>query len=282
MNCSGAMQQSPKIILVEPQMGENIGAAARAMHNFAVSELRIVNPRDGWPNERALSLSAGAKHLIEAAQLYDTLEAAIADCDYVLATTARDREMHKPEADISEMLSSRGLTRGSLDASRDPAIKSRDDSVAILFGPERTGLTNEHVTLAQAILPIPANPDYPSLNLGQAVNIVCYEWFRQEFGIREANLRHPEPPAKDLSRHRIEDPSVAALSQDDGVNATHGELQALFDQLEPMLDQANFWSVPEKKSAMWRNIRTSLLRADLSTQEVNTWHGIFRALFEFR
>jgi tRNA/rRNA methyltransferase len=154
------MTEKPIIILVAPQMGENIGAAARAMGNFGLSELRIVSPRDGWPNKAATAMAAHALPIVEQAKIYDSLVDAVADCSYVYATTARMREFNKPVISAREYPAFTGKT-------------------AILFGRENNGLSNEEIALAQGILTIPTHPDCPSINIAQAVLLVAYEWYQQ-------------------------------------------------------------------------------------------------------
>ncbi len=236
------------IVLVRPQMGENIGAAARAMFNFGLSDLRIVSPRDGWPNEQALAMSAGAKHLIESAKIYDNLKDALADKQFVYATTARNREVEKQVVVLQ-------------DIKQDFVQNS-----AIIFGPERTGLTNEDISLCDAILTIPVNPEYPSLNLAQAVALVCYE------------LSTVIPAKAGIQNEVVMDSSLRW--NDDGEIAEKAKLYHLFDFLESELEKRNFWQVPQKKEKMCNNIRNMLTKAELTEQEVNTMFGIIRNLTE--
>ena len=230
------------IILVRPQMGENIGAAARACANFGVRDLRLVAPRDGWPNPKAVDMAGRAIDLLDETTVFETTADAVADCQFVLATTSRARAINMPAL-----------------AAREAATELRTrvaagQKVAVLFGPERTGLENEDVLQADGVLWIPVAPEYPSLNLAQAAVVVLSEWF----------AAGEVPPAAD------------AL----GEPAPRAELQGMFDQLEAELDAVNFWKVPEKKELMWRNIRAGLLRAELTSQEVATWRGMIRALRE--
>ena len=254
----------PTIILIRPQLGENIGAAARAAKNFGLSELRLVAPRDGWPNDKARDMAAGAVDLIDNAAVFATPAAAVADCHYVLATTARERDVHKPVVTPRAVFSYPQPYDVS-DAVPNPAPSAPDAARrAILFGPERTGLTNEDVALADAILSIPTHPAYPSLNLAQAVAVVAYEWF-QAAGHRP----HPAP---------ILEAEGGATRRAGAEPATKAELQGLFAQLEAALDAADFWRVDGKKPAMWRNIRAIFQRAGLSAQEVRTLRGVIRTL----
>jgi tRNA/rRNA methyltransferase len=232
----------PVIILVRPQMGENIGAAARVMANFGLNELRLVAPRDGWPNAKAEALAGHATATIAQAALYATVADAVSDMHFTLATSARDRAMHKPVVTPEEAtpLLQRALSDGQ--------------RVAILFGPERTGLENEELISADAILTIPTSPEYPSLNLSHAVGIMAYEW--------------------DKARDRV----CASESESVHLPASKEQLEGMFSQLEQVLDQRDYFKASGKKPYMWRNIRTTLTRAAMSAQEVQTWRGIIRAL----
>lgn len=240
---------SPSIVLVRPQMGENIGAAARAMANFGLSEMRLVAPRDGWPNPKASDTAGKALPILDDAGMFSTLSEALADQQYVLATTSRARAVNMPVMEAREAMHE--LRRRIAEGQR----------CAILFGAERTGLENEEVALADAVVTIPVSAEYPSLNLGQAVVVLAYEWlcaggeagaFVRNHG---AEIARPEP-------------------------ATRQELEGLFGQLEAELDAVDFWRVPEKKEGMWRNLRAVLMRAGMSGHEVATWRGLIRALVQ--
>lgn len=233
---------TPSIILVRPQMGENIGAAARAMANFGLKDLRLVAPRDGWPNPKASDMAGRALDLVDDARLFQTTPEAVGDCQYVLATTARERAMNLPVLEPREAMAElhKRIARG--------------EKCAILFGPERTGLENEEVVAADAVVTIPVAPEYTSLNLAQAVVILGYEWL---LGTRrEQAVEASEGPA------------------------TKQLLEGMFGHLESALDETNFWRIPAKKEIMWRNIRAGLSRAGLTAQEVATWRGIIKALSE--
>ncbi|MFZ4540993.1 MAG: RNA methyltransferase [Rickettsiales bacterium] len=238
--------QQPSIILIRPQMGENIGAAARAMANFGLGELRLVAPRDGWPNPKASDTAGKALNVIDDAAVHETTFAALSDCQFVLATTARERAMSLPVMDV----------RTAMQALRTRA--SRGEQCAVMFGPERTGLENEDMALADAVVTIPVAPEYTSLNIGQAVVVCAYEWFMS--GIAGAALK-PSP-----------------LAGEGFQVATRAQLEGLLGQIEAGLDDENFWRVPEKKDVMWRNIRGTLVRAGLSEQEIATWRGMIKAL----
>ncbi len=237
------MTAEPCIILVEPQLGENIGAAARAMANFGLGRLRLVNPREPWPSKRAYAASSGAEHVVEAAELFDDVTAAVADLRFVFATTARSREAAR-------------VVRGPKMAAE--MLRQREaDGVAtgILFGRERWGLTNEEVALADEILTLPVDPAHASLNIAQAVLIIAYEW--RLAGVGEAL---PFGGANDL------------------VPADKAELVRLFEHLEGALDAAGFFRPPEKKPHMVQALRAMLQRAGLSDQEVRTLRGVVAAL----
>ena len=237
---------TPSIILVRPQMGENIGAAARAMANFGLSDLRLVAPRDGWPNPKACDMAGRALNLVEAAALFEDTNAAISDCQFVLATTSRARAMNLPVMEPREAMGEIYKRMG------------QGQRCGILFGPERTGLENEEVVTANAVVTIPVAPEYPSLNLAQAVVILGYEWRLL------MNAAHVQPP----------------LNNETEESAPRQLLSGLFDHLESALDDVNFWRVPEKKENMWRNIRAALTRAELTQQEIATWRGVVKALSE--
>jgi len=233
----------PAIILVVPQMGENIGKAARAMYNFGLTDLRMVAPRDGWPNDKAVAAASGADIVIEKAQIFDRLEEAVADLQMVYATTARDRHMVKPVVTPSEA------------AAQIRASEAKGAACGILFGGEKAGLKNEDVVLAQKVVSVPVNPAFASLNLAQAVLLMAYEWFQV------ADETAPE--------------SVDLLGAD---WATNAELVGLFEHLEAELDQAGFLFPPEKREPMVRNIRNILQRVPLTSQDTQTLRGIVKAL----
>lgn len=233
----------PAIVLVEPQLGENIGKAARAMANFGLDDLRLVSPRDGWPNDRAIATASGATHVLDGARLFVALEEAIADLNIVYASSARDRHMVKPVITPAE---------AGVRLRREIA---QHQSVGVVFGAERAGLSNEAVVLAQTIIQAPVNPAFASLNLAQAVLLVAYEW-------RKTGDNTP-PTHLELYNTRP---------------ATSREMQGLFDHLESELDSAGFLYPPEKRPAMVRNIRNMLQRADFTEQDVRTLRGMIKAL----
>ena len=235
---------APAIILVEPQLGENIGAAARAMLNCGLTELRLVRPRDGWPNAAAVAAASGAEAVLEGARLYGTTAEAVADLVHVYATTARGRDMNKTVA----------TPRAAGPAMR--GFAALGESAGVLFGPERRGLTNDDVALADTLLIASLNPAFRSLNLGQAVLLICYEWF---MAAAEAG------PAERLVK------SGARA-------ATKNELLNFFRHLESELDACGFLQVAEKRPIMVRNIRNMFQRAGLMDHELRTLHGIVTGL----
>jgi tRNA/rRNA methyltransferase len=246
---------APAIILVKPQLGENIGFTARAMANFGLTDLRLVAPRDGWPNDKAHGAAAGAAFLVDQARVYASVELAIGELNFVLAATARPREMVKavlsPESAAVE-LKARGL---------------EGERTGILFGPERSGLDNDTIALADAILTAPVNPDFASLSLPQAVLLFGYEWLKGEGG------------ARPLGRAtKLDGPAQEGIAFPDSRPAKREELFALFDHLEAELDRRGFLYPAEKRPSMVRNIRNMFHRMGASEQDVRTWRGIVSAL----
>ena len=238
---------APAVILVNPQLGENIGAACRCMLNFGLTELRLVAPRDGWPNPAADAMAAGAVRVLENAKLFATTEEAVADLKYVLAATARRRELEVPVVGTETI-------GAELRARADNGVKT-----GILFGPEKAGLKNADVVLADAILTYPVNPAFQSLNLAQAVNIFAYIWQSS------ASAAPPE------------------LFDDMGSDvADKADLIRMFEHLEDELEKAGFFYPPEKKFLMSQNLRAPFTRAKMSAQEVRTFRGIVKALAKGR
>ena len=237
------IEGGPAVILVDPQLGENIGMCARAMLNCGLTELRLVRPRDGWPNEAAVKAASGADGILAEARLFETTAAAVADLQRVYATTARLRDMEKP------LLTPRAA------AAELRAAEVGGERAGVLFGPERAGLVNDDVALADAAINVPLNPAFSSLNLAQSVLLIGYEWFQAAV---EA------PPAR-LTRPGTE-------------TASKAELVNFFGRLEQALDETGFLVPVEKRPVMVRNIRNLFTRAELTAQEVQTLHGILSAL----
>jgi tRNA/rRNA methyltransferase len=249
----------PAIVLVKPQLGENIGFAARAMANFGLTDLRLVAPRDGWPNEKARAAAAGAANVVEETKVYPTAEQAIAKLNYVIAATARPREMIKP------VLSPESAARKLRERSQ------RGELTGILFGPERSGLDNDTIALADAVLTAPVNPAFASLSLPQAVLLFGYEWLKSENAVPT------------LGRVTAFDgPIGEGISSSDTRPATRAELLALFEHLEAELDRSGFLHPPEKRASMVRNIRNMFHRMGATEQDVRTWRGIVAALSRVR
>lgn len=233
---------SPTIILVEPQLGENIGAAARAMANFGLWDLRLVSPRDGWPNEKAVANSAKALHVIERVQIFDNVEEAVADLTMLFATTARSREIAKPVMGPDEATQQiAGHIAGG-------------QSAGILFGRERWGLSNAEVSLADALVTLPVEPAFASLNISQAVLVLAYEW-RKANGQGQLQFESAVEPAADKAL-----------------------LLGMFEHLEGMLDEAGFFKTPQKRPTVVANLRAMLSRANFSEQEVRTLRGVISSI----
>lgn len=231
----------PAIILVNPQLGENIGASARAMANFGLADLRLVDPRDGWPNDVARANAAKADHIIDSVQVFDRLEDALADLNFVYATTARQREMLKP-------------VRGPGGASATLRQRhGRGERTGIMFGRERSGLESVEVALADEIVTFPVNPAFASLNISQAVLLMSYEWMVSA----DATLPIGEPE------------SLPARKED---------LFGLFEHLEGALDQMNYFRPDHKRATMVENLRNIFQKAELSQQEIHALRGMVATL----
>ncbi|MCJ8148864.1 RNA methyltransferase [Shinella sedimenti] len=239
--------EGPAIILVHPQLGENIGMVARAMANFGLAELRLVNPRDGWPSEKAISAASKADHVIAAATVFPSLEAAIADLEFVYATTARDRYGYKE-------------VRSPVVASDDLRTRFRaGQKTGILFGRERTGLTNEEIALADELVTFPVNPAFASLNLAQAVLLMSYEWMKSGLS-------------------SVEVTPFSALPQRP---AQKEELQGLFDHVEETLDARGYFRPAEKKPKLVENLRAILTRPSFTGTEIQVLRGVISCLDRF-
>lgn len=234
----GAKSPPPAIVLVRPQLGENIGKSARAMLNFGLTDLRLVEPRDGWPNPSAGPAASGADVVLEKARLFATVQEAIADCSAVYASTVRRRDLVMPVVTPQAMANE---------------IACAPDGSAILFGPERSGLETEEVALANAIVTVPINPEFGSLNLAQAVILLAYEWSRSsELAV---------PPEKELEPV-----------------APHGELEGLIAQVEDALEEKGYFHPPSRTQATKNTFRTIFTKSGWSSREVKAVRGIIRAL----
>lgn len=239
----------PVVILVDPQLGENIGTAARAMLNCGLSDLRIVRPRDGWPNEKAVSASSGALERMPPVEIFDTLPAALTDLHYVYATTARPREMVKP---VFTPRAAAQDIRGK---------QAQGLKIGILFGAERMGLTSDDVAQAHAIITAPLNPGFSSLNLAQGVLLVAHEWWSAQ-----------------AAGDGADSPAGSLLPIGDSRPATHKEFEDMLTRLESELDTHHFFRNPDMRPTMLRNIRSLFTRAQPTEQEIRTFHGIITAL----
>jgi tRNA/rRNA methyltransferase len=228
----------PIIVLVHPQLGQNIGKAARAMLNFGLTEMRLVAPRDGWPNPDAGPAASGADLVLEQAKVFDTVSEAIADCSSVFASTVRRRDLVMPVVGPAEMA--------------DQIVASPARS-AILFGPERSGLETDDVALANAIVTVPINPEFASLNLAQAVILLAYEWSKRR--------QLAQPTSKDLEPR-----------------APHGELDGLIAQLDEELVSKGYFHPPSRTQATRNTIRTIFTKTGWSSREIKAVRGIVRAL----
>ena len=240
-------QPAPVVVLVEPQMAENIGAVARAMANFGLSRLRLVKPLQGWPNEKARVMAAGADRVLDNAALYDSLGAAIGDCNFVLAATARNHDQAKPVigADAAAAEAAPRVTAG--------------ETVAFVFGRERNGLENHEVGMADRIVTLPVNPAFASLNLAQAVVIVGYEWLKRATGgALPFVMPEKSPPA------------------------AKQQLAAFFADLEHELEKVEFFRPEEKRGTMSVNLRNIFQRMAPSQQDVRTLHGVIMAIAQGR
>ncbi|MBT5074851.1 MAG: RNA methyltransferase [Kordiimonadaceae bacterium] len=240
---SKIQEDGPAIILIVPQLGENIGKAVRAMYNFGLTDLRLVAPRDGWPNEAAVAPAAGADIVLDKARVFDTTAEAIADLEYVYATTARPRDMIKEVVTPKRCCE---LMRGFVNTGK---------KVGLLFGPEKAGLKNDDIALSTAIVSVPLNPSFASINLAQAVGLLSYEWFQTGSDIPDSFT-----PTQDTSP------------------ATAGELQKLFDHMEEELKEAGYFRADQRRSLMRRNLRNIFTRSELTREEISTMRGVIKAL----
>lgn len=240
---SAGSPPAPVIILVRTQLGENVGTAARAMLNFGLSELRLVRPKCGWPNVKALNAASGATEVLNRLQVFETVADATADLHRLYATTARPRDL--PKAVLTAKAAA-GEARRAV---------ARGERIGVLFGPERTGLSNDELVYADAVLTIPLNPAFTSLNLAQAVLLVGYEWFQA--GAAAPSRLEPKPA---------------------GRRATKAELERLADHLVGELDAAGFFRAPDRRVSLARTLKLIAERARLHEPDVHLLHGIIKAL----
>ena len=243
---SGRAAAGPAIVLVEPQLGENIGMVARAMANFGLRELRLVNPRDGWPNEKARAAASRADHVIDAVGVFADLPSAIADLNFVFATTARERDGFKP-------------VRGPVEAGRALRVRAAaGQRTGILFGRERFGLANAEVGLADEIVTFPVDPGFASLNIAQAV-LLAYEWMKSGL--------------EDEPRTNFSGPGMPPASKQ--------QLHGLFAHLEAALEARGYFRPPQKKPKMVENLRSVLTRAGFAEPELRVLRGVVASLDYF-
>ena len=249
-----AAGETPAILLMEPQLPDNIGMVARACANFGLDELRLINPRDGWPNEKARIAASGANYVIEEARAFPTLDAAMGDLNWLCATTARQRDLRKPVMTPLEVVAE---------------IRSRQqrgERCGILFGRERNGLETDEVAMADTIVMIPVNSRFASLNLAQSVLILGYEWMRASGAATLGRVTNYETPVE------------SGLNVGHSRPATKDEMLGFFAHLEEELDLLGFFHPPHKRQTMVRNLRTLFMRTSATEQEVRTLRGVVAAL----
>nr|WP_238475406.1 RNA methyltransferase [Sphingomonas cavernae] len=239
-------RRAPAIVLVRPQLGENIGKAARAMLNFGLTEMRLVAPRDGWPNPSAGPAASGADIVLERAQVFDSVAEAVADCQHIYATTVRKRGVTKPVVTPEEAAQE---------------MRAAPGKSAILFGPERSGLETDDVAVARKILTVPINPEFGSLNLAQAVILVAYEWSKHAPSEAEGGVALASPPSVEI------DPP-----------APQEELDGMIGQLDTMLDKAGYFFPPDRAPSTRRTLRTLLTKPGWNSMEVRTLRGVLSSL----
>ena len=239
--------RQPAFVLVRPQMGENIGAASRAMWNFGLDRMRLVSPRDGWPNPSATAMASGAGRLLDEAHLVETTAQAVEDCDLVFATTARMRGLTKPVYSPEQAMkeASQRIAQGG--------------KVAVMFGPERAGLENSDVALANALINVPVNPDFPSLNLAQCVLLCAYEWQRA---------------SSEIAALRVE---MAGAEWASGI-----EVEKLAEHYEERLTEAGFFFPEHKAESMKLTLRNLWSRMPLTREDVKTLHGVMRQMVRWK
>ena len=236
----------PAFVLIRPQMGENIGAAARGMWNFGLDRMRIIDPRDGWPNQKAVAMASGAGRLLDEAQIFADTPSAIADCDYVYATTARPRGLTKPVM----------TPQAAMEDARTRIAAG--GKVAVMFGPERAGMENEDIARANAIISVPVNPEFPSLNLAQCVLLTGYEWQRETI------------------------PAQSTRVDAAGDWAEQIEVEKLAEHFEDRLQTAGFFFPEHKAASMKLNLRNLWSRMPMTRADVQMLHGIMRQMVRWK
>ncbi len=246
--------ETPSVLLMEPQLADNIGMVARAMANTGLDDLRLVAPRDGWPNEKARIAASGANYVVDDASSHGALADAIGDLNWVAATTARQRDLRKPVLTPEQLVAE--IRKRIADGQR----------CGILFGRERNGLETDEVAVCDAIVMIPVNPRFASLNLAQAVLLIGYEWMRQHDGASLGRVTTYEAPI------------APGLNVGSSRPATKEEMLGLYEHLERELERLGYFNPPEKRQTMVRNIRSMLARMSATEQEVRTLRGIVAAL----
>jgi tRNA/rRNA methyltransferase len=245
LNPTVGLNESPAVILVRPQLGENIGAVARAMLNFGWSDLRIVCPRDGWPNQSAVAMASGAGSILDNAKICESTDAACIDLKYVFATTARNRDLSK------EICSPERAMQKSI------MLINSGQRVGVMFGPERAGLENSDIYLAQEIVSFPINPKFSSLNLAQCVILMAYEWFKTNS--RKDILSAPDEKIYYAARIEVEHLRLALLKN---------------------LHSVNYFWPESKKESLTKNLNNLLGRLPLTSSDVRTLHGVIKALIK--
>jgi tRNA/rRNA methyltransferase len=240
-------QPQPAFVLVRPQMGENVGAAARAMWNFGLDRMRIVAPRDGWPNPKAVAMASGAGRLLDEAGLFDDVAGAVGDCSFVFATTARQRGLTKPvvSPERAMQMAAEKIAAG--------------DKVAVLFGPERAGLENDDIARANAIISVPVNPQFASLNLAQCVLLTAYEWRRQTALVVAETVE---------------------MAKTDWATAL--DVEKLAEHYEDRLEQAGFFFPTDKADSMKTSLRNLWSRMPLTRADVQILHGVLRQMVRWK
>lgn len=242
-----AIRPQPAIVLVRPQMGENIGAAARAMWNFGLDHMRVVAPRDGWPNQKAVAMASGAGRLLDEARIFDTTADALGDTTFVMATTARARDLTKPvfSPEFAMAEAARRIGEGQ--------------NVAVMFGPERAGLENDDIVRANALISVPVNPEFPSLNLAQCVLLLAYEWQRNTAEIAANTM--------DMAKSEW---------------ATGVEVEKLSAHYEERLETAGFFFPKTKADSMKANLRNFWSRMPMTRADVQMLHGMLRQMVRWK